>query len=76
MSDLKDRILKIYPDATFNEGDTLQVNVDEKDWLLFATGLKEKLGFDVLTAVVGMDWKETIGVDDSCRCHHRAHEEG
>ncbi len=71
MSDLKDRILKIYPDATFNEGDTLQVNVDEKDWLQFATGLKEKLGFDVLTAVVGMDWKETIGVVYYLTCTSR-----
>lgn len=62
MSDLKERILKIYPGAAFGEGETLQVSVAERDWLRFATDLKEKLGFDVLTAVVGMDWKEALGV--------------
>ncbi len=62
MSDLKDKILKIYPAATFEEGDTLQVNVVEKDWLGVAAKLKNDLGFDVLTALVGMDWKESVGV--------------
>ncbi len=62
MSDLKESILKIYPAATFEEGDTLLVNVAEKDWLGVATKLKNELGFDVLTALVGMDWKESIGV--------------
>ena len=62
MSDLKDKILKIYPAANFEEGDTLQVNVVEKDWLGVAAKLKNDLGFDVLTALVGMDWKESVGV--------------
>ena len=62
MSDLKEKILKIYPAATFEEGDTLLVNVAEKDWLVVAGALKNDLGFDVLSALVGMDWKETLGV--------------
>ena len=62
MSDIKEKILSIYPGATFEEGECLQVNVPEKDWLDFATALKDKLGFDVLSAVVGMDWKEHYGV--------------
>ena len=62
MSDLKEKILKIYPAATFEEGDTLLVNVAEKDWLDVAGALKNDLGFDVLSALVGMDWKETLGV--------------
>jgi NADH-quinone oxidoreductase subunit C/D len=62
MSDIKEQIVKIYPSATFEEGDTLLVNVAEKDWFETARALKEKLGFDVLSAVVGMDWKESIGV--------------
>jgi len=62
MSDLKESILKIYPAATFEDGDTLQVNVAEKDWLGVAAKLKNELGFDVLTALVGMDWKESVGV--------------
>ena len=62
MSDLKDKILNIYPAATFAEGDTLQVSVVEKDWFDVAKALRDKLGFDVLSAVVGMDWKENYGV--------------
>lgn len=62
MSDLKQEILKIYPAAQFEENDILQLNVAEKDWLEVAGALKNKLGFDVLSALVGMDWKETMGV--------------
>lgn len=38
--------------------------VPEKDWYAFAKQLKENkdLNFDVLTALIGMDWKETVGV--------------
>lgn len=62
MSDLKDKILKIYPDATFEEGECLLVNVAEKDWFKVASALKNDLGFDVLSALVGVDWKDSIGV--------------
>ena len=65
MSDIKDKILAIYPAAQFSEGETLMVTVaDEKDWYPFAKALKDTPGleFDVLTAVVGMDWVESLGV--------------
>ena len=62
MSDLKDKILKIYPEATFEEGDTLLVNVAENKWFDVALALKNDLGFDVLSALVGMDWKDSMGV--------------
>ena len=64
MSDIKEKILEIYPKAQFSEGDTLMVTVEEKDWYDFAKSLKETRGleFDVLTAVVGMDWVESLGV--------------
>ena len=62
MSQLKEKIEKIYPAATFEDGECLQVNVAEPDWHDFAKRLKDDFGFDVLTAVVGMDWKEKLGV--------------
>lgn len=60
MSDIKSIITEIYPDATFEEGECLLVNVADKDWHGVAEKLKNdpRLNFDVLTAVVGMDWKE------------------
>ena len=64
MSDFKEIISKICPSATFSEGDTLLVTVPEKDWFPLAKALKENkdLDFDVLSAVVGMDWKDELGV--------------
>lgn len=64
MSDIKEIIGRLCPEATFEEGECLLVNVPEKSWYPLAKHLKEDsdLNFDVLSAVVGMDWKETIGV--------------
>lgn len=65
MSDIKEKILEIYPAAEFTEGETLLVTLkDEKEWHGFAKALKETPGleFDVLSAVVGMDWQPVLGV--------------
>lgn len=64
MSDIKDIISKICPEASFEEGATLLVSVPEPKWYALAKELRDnpQLSFDVLTAVVGMDWKETLGV--------------
>ena len=61
---VKDTISRICPSATFEEGECLLVNVPEKDWHDLAKALKENpdLDFDVLSAVVGMDWKDSLGV--------------
>lgn len=64
MANLQEKISKICPSVTFEEGDCLLVSVPEKDWRKLAVALKEDAGlsFDVLTALVGMDWKESLGV--------------
>lgn len=64
MSDIKERIKNIYPAAEFEEGEDLLVIVAEADWHHVAERLKNEKGleFDVLTALVGMDWKESLGV--------------
>lgn len=64
MSQLQDKIKKIYPAASFEEGECPLMNVAEKDWHDLARKLKDTPGleFDVLSAVVGMDWKESMGV--------------
>ena len=64
MNDIKSIISNICPQASFEEGECLTVCVPEKDWYAFAKQLKENkdLNFDVLTALIGMDWKETVGV--------------
>lgn len=64
MSDIKELISRILPTAIITEEDTLTVAVEEKDWYGFAKALRDTKGleFDVLTAVVGMDWKDSLGV--------------
>ena len=65
MSDIKELISAACPQAVFTEGgEYLEVSVPEKLWHDFATRLKNdpELGFDVLSAVVGMDWKDAYGV--------------
>lgn len=63
MANIQDKISRICPTATFEEGDNLLVVVPDKDWYPLAKALKEDadLSFDVLSAVVGMDWKESLG---------------
>ncbi|MDE7381453.1 MAG: NADH-quinone oxidoreductase subunit D [Muribaculaceae bacterium] len=64
MSDIKERISKICPSAAFEDGENLLINVPEADWYSLAKQLKEdpSFNFDVLTALVGMDWKDSVGV--------------
>ncbi len=65
MSDIKEILSGICPEIEFTEGgESLQVSVPAQKWHDFARQLHDdpRLGFDVLTAVVGMDWKESVGV--------------
>lgn len=64
MSDIREKISHICPEAVFEEGDCLTVVIPEPKWYSFAKTLKEDkdLDFDVLSAVVGMDWVDSLGV--------------
>ncbi|MGM9804531.1 MAG: NADH-quinone oxidoreductase subunit D [Muribaculaceae bacterium] len=64
MANIQEKISALCPSATFEEGDRLVVTVEEKEWRALAKALKEDadLQFDMLTAVVGMDWKDALGV--------------
>ena len=62
--DLQAKISAICPSVVFEEGECPTICVPDADWHSLAKTLKEnpEFNFDVLTAVVGMDWKESIGV--------------
>ncbi len=60
--DIIESIKKIYPAAIQIEGECPTIKVEDKDWHNLAQKLYTELGFDLLTAVVGMDWGETLGV--------------
>jgi NADH-quinone oxidoreductase subunit C/D len=63
MVNIQEKISKICPSATFEEGQHLLVTVPDKDWYQLAKALKEDadFNFDVLSALVGMDWKDSLG---------------
>lgn len=63
MADFQQTIAKLFPEATFEQADTLVVNIDDAQWPSLAKQLKEnpELGFDYLITIVGMDWKESMG---------------
>ena len=63
MADLQQQIAALCPQAEFDStGEFLLVTVPDAQWHALARALKEQLGFDYLTALVGVDWKETLGV--------------
>lgn len=63
MADFQQTIAKLFPEATFEQADTLVVNIADALWHSLAKELKENpaLGFDYLITIVGMDWKESFG---------------
>ncbi|MBR1552023.1 MAG: NADH-quinone oxidoreductase subunit D [Muribaculaceae bacterium] len=62
MAELKDKISALCPQPQFDsEGEFLLVTVDDAQWHALAVALKEQLHFDQLMALVGMDWKDSLG---------------
>ncbi len=63
MAELKDTIARIFPEATFEDGDILTVNIPDAKWHEFAKTLRDnpEFGFDFLVTIVGMDWKDKLG---------------
>ena len=62
MADIQEKIAKFCPDAQFDTtGELLLVTVPDEKWHDLAKALKEQLGFDYLNAVVGVDWKDSLG---------------
>ena len=63
MAEIQETIARLFPEATFEEGDILTVGIDDVKWHALARTLRddEALGFDYLITIVGMDWVEKMG---------------
>ncbi len=63
MANIQESIAKLFPEATFEEGDILMVNIPDAKWHALAKELKENadLSFDFLVTIVGMDWTDNLG---------------
>lgn len=60
MANIQEKISKLFPEATFEEGDILQVTILDAQWHDLAKTLRddEDLSYDFLVTIVGMDWKD------------------
>ena len=62
MADIQDKITQLCPQAQVDTtGEFPLVTVDDAQWHDVASALKTQLHYDVLSAVVGMDWTEALG---------------
>jgi NADH-quinone oxidoreductase subunit C/D len=64
MANVQEHIARLFPEATFEEGEWLLVNIPDAKWHSLAKTLKEdpELEFDYLVSLIGLDRTETIGV--------------
>ena len=62
MAEIQDKITQLCPQAQVDTtGEFPMVTVDDAHWHDLARALKTQLHYDVLSAVVGMDWTEALG---------------
>ena len=62
MAEIQDKITQLCPQAQVDTtGEFPLVTVDDAQWHDLARALKTQLHYDVLSAVVGMDWTESLG---------------
>lgn len=63
MANIQEKISKLFPAATFDEGEILQINIPDAQWHQLAKTLRDDadLSFDYLVTIVGMDWTDSLG---------------
>ncbi len=62
MAEIQDKITQLCPQAQVDTtGEFLLVTVPDAQWHDLANALKTQLHYDVLSAVVGMDWTDALG---------------
>ena len=61
MAELQDKISRLFPDATFEEGEILIIHTDDSNLHQLIATLRDQLGFDYLVTIVGNDWKTSLG---------------
>lgn len=61
MAELQDKISRLFPDATFEEGEILMIHTDDSNLHQLIATLRDQMGFDYLVTLVGNDWKTSLG---------------
>ena len=61
MAELQNRISQQFPEATFEEGEILLINIADAQLHQLVKTLRDEHGFNYLVTIVGMDWKSSLG---------------
>jgi len=61
MANLQEKISRLFPEATFEEGEILLVNIPDAKLHDLVKTLRDEMGFDYLVTIVGMDWVSSLG---------------
>ncbi len=63
MANIQDKIAHLFPEATFEEGEILLINIPAGKLHELAQTLRDdnELAFDFLVTIVGMDWGDRLG---------------
>lgn len=61
MANLQEKISRLFPDAAFEEGEILLVNIPDAKLHSLVKALRDDFGFDYLVTIVGMDWVSSMG---------------
>ena len=61
MANLQETISKKFPEATFEDGEILLVNIPDAKLHELVKTLRDELKFDYLVTIVGMDWVSSLG---------------
>lgn len=76
MANIQDKISKLFPDAVFEQGDMLTINIPDAKFHDLAATLNgdPDLAFDFLVTIVGMDWQDKMGclyyLTSTAHCSH------
>lgn len=61
MANLQEKISQLFPEASFEDGEILLVNIPDAKLHDLVKTLRDDCGFDYLVTIVGMDWVSSLG---------------
>ncbi|MCD8387268.1 MAG: NADH-quinone oxidoreductase subunit C [Bacteroidales bacterium] len=63
MAEIQEKIAKLFPQATFEQGDVLRICIPDAQWHDLASALRHDpdLNYDYMITIAGMDWRTSLG---------------
>jgi len=61
MAELQDKLSRQFPEATFENGEIMLINIADNRLHDLIKALRDEHGFDYMVTIVGMDWTSSLG---------------